>query len=124
VSKSEAKIYNASDLASANLLYQNSSTGKTAIPESNADLQISAYPNPVTYGSFSLLFKNVPNSDYLVELLDMNGRKILAMTLNAVSGRPEKIYLPAQINPGEFVLRVINMKEKNKIYTDKIIVAK
>jgi len=124
VNKGEANVYNASDLSSANLLNEASATKKDLIPEVKVNKQISVYPNPVTFGNFSILFSNIPNGNYLIELLNASGSRILTKNLNAVSGQREKIYLPANITSGEFFLRVISLKEKNKIYTDKIIVAK
>jgi outer membrane protein assembly factor BamB len=124
VSKSETNVYNASDLSSANLLNESNATKKDLMPEGKVNMQISAYPNPVINGSFSISFNKIPNSNYLIELIDVRGSRIFNKTLNAASGQREKIYLPANINSGTFILRVINMKEKNKIYTDKILVAK
>jgi hypothetical protein len=124
VNKSDPNVYNASDLSSANLLYEDYATKKDLMPEVKANPQISVYPNPVTYGNFNILFSNITNGDYLIELLDISGSRIFTRIINATSGKTEKIYLPANINSGEFILRVISMKEKNKIYTDKIIVAK
>jgi hypothetical protein len=124
VNKSEQNVYNASDLASANLLYESYAPKMGLLQEVKANTQISVYPNPVSYGNFNILFSNISNSDYLVELLTVAGSRIFTKKLNAVSGQKEKIYLPASINSGEFILHVISLKEKNKIYTDKIIVAK
>ena len=122
--KSETNVYNASDLSSSTLLNESDATKKDLMPEVKANMQISAYPNPVTYGNFSVLFSSIPNGDYLIEVLNASGGRIFAKTVSASTGQREKIYLPANTNSGTFILRIANMKEKNKVYTDKILVAK
>ena len=124
VIKGETNVYNASDLSSANMLNESDATKKDIMPDVKANMQISVYPNPVTYGNFSVLFGNIPNGDYLIELVNATGTRIFSKIVSASSGQKEKIYLPANTNSGTFILRIANMKEKSKVYTDKILVAK
>ncbi len=118
----EEQMYNASDLAGSYLLYQNLATKKIDATEVKGNANISVYPNPVTGRSFSVSFSNVAKGNYSVELLDAAGRRLFNKVVNVVSAQTERIYLPANVNSGAFIIRVINMQQKNKIYTDKIVV--
>ncbi len=120
--KKEDMVYNASDLANKNLLYQSKLTKNTVTTEVKGNSYITIFPNPVTTRSFDIQFGNIVKGDYSIELHDATGNLFLKKEVNLIPNQIERISLPASIISGAYNLRVINKTAKDKIYTDKIIV--
>ncbi len=119
--KKEDLVYNASDLANKNLLYQSQATSKAA-PKVKGNSFVTIYPNPVKNRNFAIEFNKVVKGNYSIELLDATGMLILQKEVNIVPGQIEKIRLPANVTSGAYMLRVTNKAAQDKIYTAKVLV--
>ncbi len=115
-------VYNASDLASSNLLYQtNGASFAVAATEVLGNGQISIYPNPVISKTFKVKFDNAVSGDYSVQISDASGRLISQKnTYISGKGQVEKISLPIATS-GFYLVKVLS-KDKKVIYSDKISV--
>jgi hypothetical protein len=138
---SSSSVYNASDLANANLAFEKNKKEKPqpreqvqatkteneeplteSLAENNARPGIAVYPNPVTSGYIRLSFNEQPAGRYRVQLLDITGRVIGSSEVN-VNGpaQVEEFRFPELSVKGNYLIRVTN--ELNKInITDKIVV--
>ncbi|MDQ6890122.1 MAG: hypothetical protein M3Z56_07590, partial [Bacteroidota bacterium] len=77
----QGQIFNASDLASSNLLHEKekqNSVGAPSLPNAEVigNKFISVYPNPVTNGQFKITFDNNPVGEYKIAFTDLQGRFI------------------------------------------------
>lgn len=141
----EGEVYNASDLANGNLLFEKKKKdkkdkdeevtpeAKTEKPEiasrgeqtTEAALEkgvISVYPNPVTNGVVKLGFSEQPAGRYSVQLLDISGRLVGAkeVTVNSES-QVEEFRFPELNVKGNYLIRVTS--EQNRVnVTNKIVV--
>lgn len=120
VDKTEATVYNASDLANGNLAYKNTKSNPVLadIKLSNA---ISIYPNPAINKAFAVQFDKLPAGNYSIELTDANGKRIFTKTLGINGLQNEKINLPKAAATGLYFLKVTNSTGKS-VYYDKLIV--
>ncbi len=118
--KSEEQVYNASDLACGNLLYQSSDKVKAVEIKGNSSVTI--YPNPVTTRSFDIQFGNIPKGNYSVTLLDGAGKPVLTKSLNIIGGQTEKVILPAGVSQGLYMISIINKDLNTVLYNDKVVI--
>ena len=117
-------VFNASDLANSNLLYQRNSRPNELIdrPEIKGNQAVSVYPNPVANRNFSIAFDKVPTGRYNVALTDVSGRLVLNRTIEINSlGQLEKIVLPRTAAGGMYLLKVSG-SDKESVFSDKIVV--
>ena len=121
VDKKEATIYNASDLANANLAYKNTKTAPILAAEIIGNNAVSIYPNPAINKTFTVQFQKVPAGVYVVEMSDANGRKILAKTVTVNGMQNEKVNLPKSSAVGLYMIKVTNNSGK-AVYNDKVVV--
>ncbi len=114
--KSATGVYNASDLASANLLYQSkvAATSSSSIAD-----KVSIYPNPAVGKNFQLKVSGNAGSRYLVEITDARGKVVLQNTTN--SNSTLRVILPKAIASGIYNVKVTNDANK-AVYSDKLIV--
>ncbi|MBW7952906.1 MAG: T9SS type A sorting domain-containing protein, partial [Chitinophagaceae bacterium] len=117
-SENEA-VYNASDLASSNLAYRDAkNTPVTNVVRNNG---IAIYPNPVVNKTFAIQFDKMPAGNYTIEISDINGKKVIAKTLNINGVQNEKINMPKSSATGLYFIKVVN-SNGNAVYTDKFVV--
>lgn len=121
---SEGEVYNASDLANANLAFVKEEkeekkkeqaetatetiVGNTASPvEEVKNGDINVYPNPVTDGVVKISFRNQPNGKYNVQVLDLSGR-IISSTAVIVNMKAQvlELRLPASLARGNYLVKV------------------
>ena len=121
VDKKEATIYNASDLANANLAYKNTKAAPILAAEIIGNNAVSIYPNPAINKTFTVQFQKVPAGVYVVEMSDANGRKILAKTVTVNGMQNEKVNLPKSSAVGLYMIKVTNNSGK-AVYNDKVVV--
>lgn len=123
VQKNADAVYNASDLANSNLLYQRTTSNELITRgEVKGNTAVSVYPNPVATRFFNIAFDKVPAGQYTIALTDVSGRLLLTKALNvSVVGQNEKINLPRSAAGGMYLLKVIG-GDKQTIYSDKIVV--
>lgn len=138
----EGKVFNASDLANANLAFAKKKKEKQettppppvvntavteeqrteSLAESNARPGISVYPNPVTEGIVRLSFSDQPTGRYRVQLLDITGRVVGSKEVNVTGpAQIEEFRFPELSVKGNYLIQITN--DINKIHvTDKVVV--
>lgn len=123
VKKKDDKVYNASDLANSNLLYQNKEiTNKFLVGEVKGNQMVSFFPNPAINKTFNVQFDKVPAGRYNLALSDPSGRTVLSRALNvAVKGQVERISLPRISGSGMYLVKLTGGDTK-VIYSDKIVI--
>ena len=139
-------VFNASDLANANLAFDKKKKEKKIRNEEPVEVKpevkptvadatarldgqqdaakngIAVYPNPVTEGIVNLSFSDQPAGKYQVQLLDMSGRLISSkeVTINSVS-QVETFRFPELSVRGSYLVKVIS-EVNNVNVTNKIVV--
>ncbi len=123
-------VYNASDLASGNLLFQkeadnarNAAYAKTFVPVTNtvtADNRI--FPNPLVGNSFNVLLDGKQNGTYSIVITDLAGRALQTNRFALTKGQQtQQITLRSTPAKGTYLVKLLD--EKNvKVLTDKIVV--
>ena len=123
-------IYNASDLASGNLLLQkeadqarSSSLSKLIPTKSSSDLyQNSIYPNPVVNNTFKVLLDGNHKGAYTVIISDLAGRALQSTKVGLVKGQQsQQITLQNRPVKGTYIVKVVDEKN-NEILSDKVII--
>lgn len=123
-------VYNASDLANANLLLVSkkkdeekpkdevapivtSAPQQTIIEKNNS---IVVYPNPVTDGMVKLAFNGQPEGRYNVQVVDLAGNLITSqdISINAKS-QVRELKLPAALAKGNYMIRVTGSDNETKL---------
>jgi hypothetical protein len=122
VHKKETQVFNSSDLANSNLLYQTKGIDKLVFNEIRGNSAVSVYPNPVWNKTFSMQFDQVPSGKYNLVLTDASGRTVVSKALIiAVKGQVEKISLPRTSAGGLYLVKLTGNGNK-AVYNDKIVV--
>ncbi len=120
-------VYNASDLANGNLLYQKEADAsrvfadfKPVVPVLTNEAHI--FPNPVTTSEFSVYFEGQAAGRYNVTITDLSG-KPLSNTMVTVNGKTqvEKIALSRNFAKGMYMVKVTDVSNKF-IFTERIVV--
>ena len=119
------QVFNASDLASSNLLKQSQlKTGAATLPafEVMGNKFISVYPNPVSNGQIKISFDNNIAGEYQLALTDLQGRILENKTVYIkVRGQVENFKLKTKPVRGLYLIRVTDAA-KQLIFSDKIVV--
>jgi hypothetical protein len=121
----KGEIFNASDLASGNLLGQaQAKSGTASLPQLDVigNKFISIYPNPVRTGLIKISFeKNIPG-EYNVALADLQGRLIENKTIDVkYSGQVENFKLSTKPVKGLYLIKVTDVLNQN-IFSDKLVI--
>jgi hypothetical protein len=122
-------VYNASDLAGSNLLFQKQSdeSKKFALTKSlplfdNASLDNRIFPNPITSSSFNVLLDGKQDGKYNVIITDLAGRSLQSNKVSLVKGqRTEQVTLINRPAKGTYMIKVLDEKN-NVIISDKVMV--
>ena len=123
-------IYNSSDLASGNLLFQkeadqarNSSLSKLIPVKANNDLsQNSIYPNPVVSNIFNVLLDGKQNGAYTVIISDLAGRALQSTKIGLSKGQQSQLVsLKNRPVKGTYIVKILDEKN-NEILSDKVII--
>ncbi len=121
------KVYNASDLANGNLLYQNQLRNTVGVAEL---LQkeiignefISVYPNPVTTNQIKIVFDKTRSGEYNIALTDVEGRMITTKQVFIKNiNQPEVLQFKNRPAKGVYLLKIADSNKK-MIFSDKIII--
>jgi hypothetical protein len=123
IKKKEDRVFNSSDLANSNLLYQaKEETTKFVTGEIKGNQAVSFYPNPVTNKTLTVRFEKVPAGKYNLALTDASGRNVITKALNiALPGQTEKVSLPRASAGGMYLLKLTG-NHRNVFYSGKIVV--
>ena len=120
------QIFNASDLANGNLLFENQARNAVgAAPliqrEVIGNQFVSIYPNPVFGTQFKVTFDNKAAGEYNITLTDVQGKIIMTRQVFVKSaGQVETIQLKNQRANGIYLIKVTNSNKK-PVFADKIV---
>jgi len=123
----DGPVYNASDLASGNLLYaaeKNSASVTPELPpaEVMGNALITIYPNPVDNNQVKITFAGNVSGKYLIQLADLQGR-IVESTEKIVKSPGEIAEFRFQRKqPGGLYMIKITDDARRTIYSDKIMI--
>ena len=136
-------VYNASDLANANLLSvkeqkkeevkEEAKDPETVVATTSAEEQrqdaevttktkISVYPNPVLNGRVKLLFEDQASGRYQVQFLDIAGRVIRTQAVNIDNKWQVQEFAFPELNvKGNYLVRVVDTDNK-VVFSNKLVV--
>lgn len=121
-------VYNASDLASGNLLFQKEADAARAVtvktlpllPTVTGDSHI--YPNPITSGTFRILLDGKQDGAYTVVISDLAGRGFQSTKVSLTKGQQaQEITLKSRPAKGTYLVKVLDEKN-NVIISDKVMI--
>ncbi len=122
----KGQIYNASDLASSNLLYQSEKQNNVGVPRLNntevtGNRYITIYPNPVSDGQIKITFENHAGK-YKVALADLQGRVIETQDVYIKAmGQIVNYKFQTKQASGMYLIKITD--DANKIiYGDKLVI--
>ena len=120
-------VYNASDLANGNLLYQKEVDAaktfadfKPVVPVLTNEAHI--FPNPVTNSEFKIYFENQQAGKYNVAITDLSGKPVMNRIVT-VTGKTqvETVQLNRAFAKGMYMVKVTDANNKF-IFTERIVV--
>jgi Secretion system C-terminal sorting domain len=123
----KGQVYNASDLASCNLLHQaekQNSVGAPALTTSEVigNRLISIFPNPVSNGQVRITFDGNASGKYKVALTDLQGRFIDSKDVYIKgAGQVETFQLRNKQATGVYMIKITDAANK-AIFSDKLII--
>jgi hypothetical protein len=121
IQKKASTVFNSSDLANKNLLYEKKGIANI-FNNIKANDALSVFPNPVTSKFFNLQFDKVPLGRYNLLLADASGRTVLSRSLIiAMKGQVEKVTLPRTAGGGTYFVKLIG-GASNAAYNQKLMV--
>lgn len=112
---------NASDLASSYLLFAKTATKTTVAPKSAGTGSVGLYPNPVTQGTLTIVFNDLPAGKYYVDMLNGAG---VGMQSKAVTVRQKgqtETLNTNRLAKGLYVIRITN-ESRQEAFTEKVLV--
>lgn len=120
-------VYNASDLANGNLLYQKEVDAartfadfKPVVPVLTNEAHI--FPNPVTSSEFSIYFDGQQAGRYNVTITDLTGKPLMNRIVNVnAKTQVERIPLHKELAKGMYMVKVTDATNKF-IFTERIVV--
>jgi hypothetical protein len=120
-------VYNASDLANGNLLYQKEVDAartfadfKPVIPVLTNEAHI--YPNPVTNHEFRIYFEGQQAGKYNVAITDLSGKPVMNRIVTVVAkAQVETVSLNRSFAKGMYMVKVTDANNKF-IFTERIVV--
>lgn len=108
IQKTGTTVFNSSDLANGNLLYQKKGTPNLLFNDIKENTALSVFPNPVTEKFFNLQFNKVPAGKYSMILADASGRAVLSKSvIIAMKGQVEKVVLPGTASGGTYYIKLV-----------------
>jgi hypothetical protein len=120
--KTGSNVYNTSDLANSNLLYQSNATKNEIIDAVRGKNVVSVYPNPVSGKTFNVRLDKLVAGKYNLVLTDVLGRTVVTRNLNVTTyGQVERIALPRAAASGMYMLKLTG-DDNRTVYNDKIVV--
>ncbi|MEO8763351.1 MAG: T9SS type A sorting domain-containing protein [Ginsengibacter sp.] len=123
----QGQVYNASDLASCNLLHQADKQNSVGVPAlSNIDVignrLISIYPNPVSNGQIKITFDGNATGKYKIALTDLQGRFIDSRDVYIKgAGQVENFQMRTKQAAGVYMIKITDAGNKS-IFADKLVV--
>ena len=120
-------VYNASDLANGNLLYQKEVDAartyadfKPVVPVITNEAHI--FPNPVTTSEFKIYFENQQSGKYNVTITDLSGKALMNRIVSVNNKTQiETVVLNRNFAKGVYMVKVTDSNNKF-IFTERIVV--
>lgn len=121
------QVFNSSDLANANLLYEDqlrnelgsaNLTGQQAIGNNI----VSIYPNPVTDNQFKLTFNNTRVGKYDIALTDVDGKLIMTKRVDIKFAKQQEVIRMASKPAGGIYFIKVTAAGKKSVFADKIVI--
>jgi len=115
--------YNASDLASSNLLFANRGQGTAQRVSTSIEFKngVGIYPNPVTNGRFTVVFQSFPAGRYSLDMVNGLGVSLNSQTVE-VKDKGQTVQMQTgNLAKGLYVFRITNASRK-EAFTEKILV--
>jgi hypothetical protein len=128
-----SSVYNASDLANGNLLFEKKKKDEDKLvdrtaeekrinPEAAIENKILVYPNPVTTGLVRLAFSNQAKGKYQVQLMEISGKLISSKEYSVVNKtQVEEFRFPDLLSAGNYVIKILN-DANTPVSVNKIVV--
>jgi Secretion system C-terminal sorting domain len=115
--------YNASDLASSNLLFANRGQSATQKVAANMVFKdgVGIYPNPVVNGRFTVVFQSLPAGRYSLDMVNGLGVSLNAQTVEVKDKGQTAQMQTGNLPKGLYVFRITNATRK-EAFTEKILV--
>ncbi|HMG82176.1 MAG TPA: T9SS type A sorting domain-containing protein [Ferruginibacter sp.] len=117
--------YQVSDLASSNLLFQNTTSSTDYTTESVAATTTDSkiYPNPITGMSFTVsLNEQKQSGKYTVEIADLQGITLQSSTIVVSAGsQTATVNLTAKLAQGMYIIKVLN-EDGDIVVLDKVFI--
>lgn len=122
VAKKGTDVYNASDLASGHLAYENVSDAKLN-PAINVtgNAAVSVFPNPVLNKTFQVSFDKVAAGSHTLQVTTIAGANVLSKVVDLSTKTVAQITLPSSVKSGVYMIKVIDNTGK-VTYSGKIVV--
>lgn len=123
----QGKVYNASDLASCNLLHQDQKQNSVGVPTLNnieviGNRFISIYPNPVSNGQIKIIFDGNASGKYKIAVTDLQGRFIDSKDAYIKGpGQVENFQFRTKQASGMYMIKITDASGKS-IFSDKLVV--
>ena len=123
----EGQVFNASDLANSNLLFENklrNEVGTAQLSENEVvgNNIISIYPNPVSGNQFKVTFNNTRVGKYDIALTDVQGKLIMTKQVNIQFPKQQETVRMALKPAGGLYLIKVTAANKKSVFADKIVI--
>ncbi len=118
------KMYNASDFANSNLLATEKTSAALVSPAVSIvnNEMVSVFPNPVKNKLVTVYFNGTLQGRHMVEVVDVNGKKLAARSVNIMSkSQSQTLQLPASTPGGLYVVHVVGSNSKT-VFTGNVVV--
>ena len=123
------KVFNASDLANSNLLFQKEADAKNKFTSAPTPVNVEfavanskVFPNPVTGNEFKVLFDGQKAGAYTIIVTDLSGKNIMTKPVTISSkAQVETVKITSLLGKGMYFVKVTGASNE-VIFTEKIIV--
>jgi hypothetical protein len=119
--KAGKDLYNVSDLANANFVYQRSATKSNEVVANSFTGEVSVYPNPAVGKNFNIALNKLEAGNYNISITDVNGKTVLTKQVNITGASLEKMNMPKATSAGMYLIRLTNSEGK-LVSTQKLMI--